>query len=369
MPPGNTPLATGLMSALSPSSSSADLGNMGLNFFEGGELFVTILESRNVQDGLIGRLDLVRYYESRNIEDARKSLTASTQIKEDRDSGVITINVTERNPALAANIARGYVEELNRVVAENSTSAARRERIFLEERVKDIKQQLDDSAQQLSQFSTKSGAIDVSSQTRSMIDEGLKLQGELIDGRSQLAALQQTYSEDNSKVRALEAHNAELQRELDKMGGMSPGSGDTTDTNKSPYPSVDQLPALGLTYFDLERKMRVDEALWETLTRQYEAAKVEEAAEIPTVQVLDVANIPGRKSAPSRRLIVELGALISLALACIAVFLSITWEGMNAEDEPKKLIKEAVSAALSSRHPFWGLPGLRWIHRRITGAA
>ena len=70
---------------------------------------------------------------------------------------------------------------------------------------------------------------------------------------------------------------------------------------------LSELPALGLTYYDLDRKMRVEEALWEALTKQYEAAKVEEAAEIPTVHVLDVANIPERKSAPSRRSIVATG--------------------------------------------------------------
>ena len=69
-----------------------------------------------------------------------------------------------------------------------------------------------------------------------------------------LAALRQTYSEDNFKVRALEAHNAELQRELDKMGGLPQGSGANADANKSPYPTADELPGLGLTYFDLERK-------------------------------------------------------------------------------------------------------------------
>ena len=82
-----------------------------------------------------------------------------------------------RNPVLAAKMARGYVEELNRVVTDSTTSSARRERIFLEERVKDVKQQLDDSAKQLSQFSTKSGAIDISSQTKSMVDEGLQIAG------------------------------------------------------------------------------------------------------------------------------------------------------------------------------------------------
>jgi len=219
MPPGDTSPYSSIMSLLSPNSAVSDLGSEALGLETRGDLFISILESRNVQDGLINRFDLAHYYQTRLTEDTRKSLADATKIEQDRKSGVITISVTAGNPVLAANMARGYVDELDRVVTDDSTSAARRERIFLEERVKDVKQQLDDSAKQLSQFSTKSGAIDISTQTKSMVDEGFRLQAELIDGRSQLAALRQTYSEDNLRVRALEAHNAELEQQLNKMGG------------------------------------------------------------------------------------------------------------------------------------------------------
>jgi hypothetical protein len=112
--------------------------------------------------------------------------------------------------------------------------------------------------------------------------------------------------------------------------------------------------------------MRVDEALWEALTRQYEAAKVEEAAEIPTVLVLDFANTPERKSAPSRRLIVELGAMLSFAVACVIVLMGMIWEGMDPEGETKRLITDAGGAVLDSRRWYWKLPGMSWIHRRLT---
>ncbi len=369
MPPGNSSPYPSITSLLSPGGGAAsELGSEALGLYDPGDLFVSILKSRNVQDGLINRFGLVGYYKTRSIEDARKSLGAATKIDEDRRSGVITINVTDKNPDFAANMAQGYAEELNRVVAGNTTSTARRERIFLEERVKDIKKQLDDSAKQLSQFSTKSGAIDMPSQTKSMVDEGLRLQAELIDGRSQLAALLQTYSEDNSRVKALEAHNAELQKEIDKMGGVPQGPGTGPGADKSPYPTAGELPALGLTYYDLERKMQVDEALWEALTRQYEAAKVDEAAEIPTVQILDVANIPNRKSAPNRRLIVEIGAMLSLVVGCIVVMSGMIWEGMDANDEPKRLITDIVKGAMNPRRRIWALPGMSWLHRHLTGS-
>ena len=368
MPSGGGSPRSSLLSALSSSSAAAYLGGE-VSGYPNPKLFITILESRNVEDGLIGRLDLIRHYGAGNIEEARRSLEDATKFKEDEDTGVITVTVTAENPVFAANVARDYVDELNRVVSDNTTSAARRERIFLEGRVKDTKQQLDESAKELSQFSAKSGTIDVSSQAKSMVDEGLKLQAELIDGRSILAALRQTYSEDNVRVRAQEAHNAELQRQLEEMRGSMQGSNATVNADKPTYPTAEELPKLGLTYYDLERKLTVEESLWEALTKEYESARVEEAAETPSVQVLDPANVPEGKSSPVRRRIVEFGALMSLVLACVVVFLGMVWEGVTPEDELKKLITSVFGATFDSQRWYWRLPGLSWLHKFIARSA
>jgi uncharacterized protein involved in exopolysaccharide biosynthesis len=370
MPPGGSSTYASIMSVLSPESAADELGSEAFGLESRGDLFIAVMKSRNVEDALINRLDLARYYGASTIADARLALEGSTKIEVDRKSGIITVSATASNPVLASNIAQGYVEELNRVMTDDSTSAARRERIFLEGRVKDVKEKLDESAKELSQFSTKSGAIDVPSQTKSIVDQGLRLQAQLSDGRSELAALRQTLSESNVKVRSLEAHNAELQQELDKMGGMPQGSGSgaNEDTSKSPYPTADELPTLGLTYYNLEREMRVEETLWEALTKQYEVAKVEEAEELPTVRVLDTAEIPARKTGPVRRLIVELGALFSLVVALIAVFAGMIWEAMDPQNEPKRTLTKVIDGAMDSQRWYWKLPGMGWIHRRSRGS-
>ena len=69
----------------------------------------------------------------------RAKLLENTEISEDRKSGIISIAVTDRDPKRAAGIAQAYVEELNQLVAELSTSAAHRERVFLEERLRSVK--------------------------------------------------------------------------------------------------------------------------------------------------------------------------------------------------------------------------------------
>ena len=349
MPPDNASPYSNLLGMLSGSSAAASLGSEALGLGDQSDLFIGILGSRAVEDSLIARFDLRTYYGVHLIGEARKSLVADTHVAKDRKSGLISIGVTAKSPVLAHNLAQGYVEELDRVLTEDSTSSARRERIFLEGRLKEVKQDLDNASQALSQFSTKSGAIDPSSQAKSMVDAGLKLQAELIDGRSQLAALRQRYSEDNTRVRAVEASNAELQRQIDKMGGVPQGGNSTPEATNSIYPSADQLPALGLRYYDFERKVQVDQALWETLTKEYEVARVQEAKEVPTARVLDPANVPERKSGPSRRLFLMIGAILSLAAACLAVLTLTAWEQMDPQEEPKKLIMEIIGGVASFR--------------------
>jgi uncharacterized protein involved in exopolysaccharide biosynthesis len=344
MPPDSSSAYSDVMGLLSSSSGASSLSSEFLGLNTPGDLYVNILGSRNVQDGLIARFDLVHRYKVRFPDYARKVLASQTKVDQDRQSGVISISVSSDDPSLAAELARGYVEELNRVVTDNSTSAARRERVFLEERVKEVKQDLDDSAKALSQFSTKTNAIDVSSQAKSMVDAEAKLEGELMEGRSQLAALRQTYSEDNNLVKAAEARNAELQREINSTGGTPDRNGSAAPAGGSVYPTVGELPALGLTYYDLERKVTVDEALWEALTKEYETAKFEEAREIPTLHVLDAAEVPRLKSGPNRKLMILIGALIFFVLACLLVLVLDYWEKMDPEAEPKKLLMEMAAS-------------------------
>jgi len=68
------------------------------------------------------------------------------------------------------------------------------------------------------------------------------------------------------------------------------------------------------------REARTQEMLFELLTREYEITKIEEAKSMPTVQVLDKAIVPEKKSAPRRRRIVMLSGITALLAAVFAVF-------------------------------------------------
>jgi len=112
--------------------------------------------------------------------------------------------------------------------------------------------------------------------------------------------------------------------------------------------------------------MHVEEVLWEALTKQYEAARVQEAKDIPTVRVLDAANVPQRKSAPARSSIVMAGMLLSLAVALMAVFTTSVWGEMDGRDERKIFVVELTGAMRSGLGRFCSLPGVSWVHARSS---
>ena len=346
MPPNSSSgsaLISDLAGGANLSDSAASAGSLLLGLQTPGAEFVGILQSRTMKESLVKRFDLQKYYKAKLIEDACKDLDGDTHIIENQKNGQISITVRAKSPVLAANIAQAYVEELDRLVALDSTSSARRERIFLEGRIKEIQQDLDVSSKLLSKFAAKNNTLDLANQGRAMIESSMKLQAELAVASSQLAALQQEYSPDNIRVRAANARIDELEKQLKMINGQSEKAGSKTDEVKSTLPSIGDLPSLGVTYEELARRVTVGEAVWQALTKQLEMAKVQEAKEIPVVHVLDPPNIPGRRTSPLRTVIVISGFILSLLIAFVVLNLVSLWESLDTDDERKKLVLDAIS--------------------------
>jgi capsule polysaccharide export protein KpsE/RkpR len=172
-----------------------------------------------------------------------------------------------------------------------------------------------------------------------MVQSAAQLQGELIASQSELSGLEQIYSPNNVRVRSGRAKIAELQRQLNNVAGV-PGKNGSAD-GETLYPSIRELPLLGVKYFDLYRKVKVQENVFEALTKQYEVAKVQEAKEIPTVRVLDAANVPERKSFPPRTLIALLGGLLAFLGAGLWHLWAAFWSELNPAD-PRRAFAHAI---------------------------
>lgn len=371
MPPdGQAGTGMAVLSALA--GRSGGLGGVAgdiLGVKNSGALFVGILGSRTVQDRLIAEFDLRRIYGQSKMEDARQVLTTQTHISEDRKSGIISITVTDHEARRAAAMAESYVNALNLLVEQVSTSSARRERIFLEERLQTVKQDLDRAARKFSEFASKNTAIDIPAQSKAMVEAAATLQGQMIAAESELHGLETMYTEQNVRVRSLRARVAELRAQLGKLGGDGSSYGGSAG-DSSLYPAIRQLPLLGVTYADLYRQTKIQETVYELLTQQYELAKVQEAKEVPSVKVLDAAVVPTKKSFPPRQLFVEGGTLLFFFGACAWILAKEKWNGIDSQD-PRKVFAQEVAGTLHGELLRAAAAGamLRLGFRRISSSA
>jgi capsule polysaccharide export protein KpsE/RkpR len=337
----------GLASLMAMTRSSDGLGALAgdlLGMKTSGALFMGILSSRTVEDRIINQFDLRGIYRVSRIDQARKMLEANTFMTEDRKSGILSVTVTDGDPRRAAAIGQAYVDELDRLVVELNTSTAHRERIFLEERLKTIKQDLDAAARDFSEFASKNAAIDIKEQGKATMEAAAVLEGQLIAAQSEREGLRQIYSDENVRVRAVGARIAELQKRLDQIGG---GASSSALTGKAEdgtnYPSLRKLPLLGVTYADLYRRTKVEETLYDVLTQQYEFAKVQEAKETPSVRVLDPPNVPEKKSYPPRLLIMIAGAGLSFVFGVVWLLGSEVWREADSQDPAKAFLQEVYA--------------------------
>ncbi|MBZ5504305.1 MAG: lipopolysaccharide biosynthesis protein [Acidobacteriia bacterium] len=339
MPPdsGNSGLAS-IVPALSKSPGLIGMAGDLMGMKSNSAVFAKVLESRTVEDHLIERFDLRKKYGTDYWEDTRKKLASRTVVAEDKKSGIISISVRDRDGELARELANAYVEELGLVMTKVSTSAARRERLFIEQRLAEENKSLQDAEQQFSQFASSNMALNVPEQTRVMVEASARLQGELIATRAQLEGLKQTYTEENIRVKSVQAHVNELERELAKLNS---GRVSSVQDPTSPYPSVKNLPLLGVKWADLFRNSKIRETVVELLTQQYEMARIQEAKEIPSVKVLDPASTPEKKT-PSWFFILLGGTLAGTALACLGYFLKNWWERWDQDDPRRMLITQVL---------------------------
>jgi len=341
MPPDQQAVSgTSMLSALAGGGGMLSGGSL-LSEKTSGQISISILGSHTAQDDIINRFDLMRVYGCRSRDAARNILTQQTFIEEDKKTGIVRIAVTGPDRYRARDIAEAYVEELDKLLNAENTSSAHLERIFLEQRLTTLKTNLDIAANKLSQFSSRNATLNPQSQGTSLLDAATRLQSELNTAQGELSGLRAQYSTDNVRVRSVQARIDELQSQLRKMGGVGEKVDGTELKGDQWFPSIRELPILGAAYSDLYRQLITQEGIYDTLSKQYELAKVQEAKEIPTIKVLDHPEVPERKIGPHRSTFGIVGALLAGCAGFLWIVGRTLWE-IAGDRNPLKRFKLSV---------------------------
>jgi len=282
------------------------------------DVFVAMLKSRIMADDVIKQFDLMRLYEAKTMDDARKALEDDTTIKVSKEK-VIMIVVEAKDPKLAADMANYYVSNLDRLNRTLNVSKASQNRAFIERRLAETQVNLVKAEEALKEFQTRNKTVAVEAQSKAMIEAAALIQGQITAQEVQLEVMSGYLSPDNPELSRLRTSLAELKKQLYLLESGKSGKGMLPGDRL--HPAMITVPALALEYGRLMRELKVQETLYTLLTSQYEQAKLAEARDTPTVQVLDPAVPAEKKSKPSIRLNVMIAGVLGLFLGIFLAFL------------------------------------------------
>lgn len=340
LPPSPQPEALfGLMGA----SITSNLGGLsGLTGMLPGattisDLFAVILESGTITGKIIQKYNLKKIFKTKTTHDASKMLKGITEIRVSPE-GIISVSVTWHDKILAANIANSFAEELDKFNTETAMTAGKRYRIFIEQRLEETADDLTKAEEALRNFQEKHRTIALDVEIQSAVGTIAELKSQIILLEVKKGALSSSSQFNNPYLIDINKELRELKKQLSKIE-----FGDKK-TNKSGFGAgfsvpFAKLPELFLEYVRLLRATKVQEAIYELLTQQYEQAKIMEVKDTPTVQVLDRASPPEKKTSPKRSRIVIMAAIFSLFLGVSATFFLEWFEHLKTRpDEYAKIV-------------------------------
>jgi len=342
LPPGSQQ-PTGSAAALAALGSLGGLTG-GLGVKTPDELYVALLKSDSVLRGLDEHFNLRQRYGVETFETLRRTLPNVVRVSSDKKSGVILVEVDDKDPKFAAELANAHVAEVTKVLGRLAVSEAQLRRVFFEQQMKDTKENLIKAELDMQHVQEKSGVIVLDKQAEALIGGAAQLRAQIAEREVQLKVMRTGATEQNPDVLRLTSELRALRAELARMESTQGGNpGSAVDL------PVGRIPQAAIDYVRARRELKLQETLLESMLRQFEIAKLDEAKEGPVLQQVDVALPPDYKSKPSRALIVLGATLAALLLSSLWVIVRRYAALARAQDPDRAAAWQALRGAWARR--------------------
>jgi tyrosine-protein kinase Etk/Wzc len=262
--------------------------------------YIAFMKSVTVQDALIERFKLVEKYEAKLKTDARMALTSSVRIASGKD-GLISVEVDDKDPKFAADLANAHVEELRNLLGRLAVTEAQQRRMFFEKQLAQTKDNLAKADLALKSSGINSSVL--KSSPASAVEAVARLKAGISLQEVKLGTMRNYLTESSPDFKLALSELASLKSQLTKAEKEEPASQGTSD------------------YVARYREFKYQETMFELFAKQFELAKVDESREGAVIQVLDIAQPPERKAKPKKAMIAIIAALASGFAFLLFVFI------------------------------------------------
>jgi len=314
------------------------IGNFGANLpFDIGagsspemNMYYTIIYSRTNLQSIIDKFDLYKVYElSPEVKDYKKKaieILSGNISANETDFSAYELTVRTNSPQLSADIANYIIKLLNEKLIELRTQKSKNNRIFLGERVEEIRQNLRNAEDSLMIFQEKSGILEPEEQFKGIVTAFTTLETELITKQIEKSIFEKLRGSNSPQVETSIVEINEYKKRLQEIKKYGNPEGLIL--------SIESLPQNAMDYYRLFREVEINSKILEFVLPLYEQAKIEEKKDIPTLQVIDIAIPPAKKSYPPRTIIT---LVITFGVFITTFFFILIRENQNWQQSEKFL--------------------------------
>ena len=260
------------------------------------DVFIAVLDSQRIREEIVNKFDLKKAYKRKFMQDAIKDLKKHTKFRL-TDAGTIDMQVEDTNPKRASDMLLAYIDMLDRFNREIRTTKGRRTRMFVEQRLNETKVELAKAEQALVDYQASHKAAIITPELSTAAEGAARIYAQRTALQVRLGIVRGYSREGSQEEQQIHDQLTQLDQQLRS------------------------LPETGLELARLLREVKKDEQIYVLLTAQFEDARIDEARDVVTVDVLDAPKPPERKSRPHRLLLISVGFLLSLGIGlAYAVF-------------------------------------------------
>jgi tyrosine-protein kinase Etk/Wzc len=312
LPPGqNSSMSSALLSQVGGAGGLAAAAGASLGIKNPADMYVSLIKSRTVEDAVIQRFGLMARYHEKKQSGARAQLEAHSKVVLGAKDGLITLSVTDRDPKQAAIIANGYIDEYRKFSANLAITEASQRRLFFQQQLLEANESLAAAEDALKHTEQSTGVLEVDSQARSLIESAAELRAQVVAKEVQLQGMRAYATEDNPELMMGKQELVALQEQLAKLAGTDKNSSDDVIVPKG------NIPEAGMQYLRKLRDVKYYETISELMAKQFELAKLDEARQGASLQVVDAAVPPDSKSFPKPTITVLVAILLGFFLASV----------------------------------------------------
>ncbi len=272
------------------------------------DIYASMLESETILMRTIDSLDLMTAFKVRTRHAALGILRDRMSVKVEMD-GIVAVEVEDRNPELAAQIANRLVISLDQLKKEMRSQKGRDFSQFLQRRLNETDSSLRRAADELRQFQQTHGAIALDVQSEALIKTLAEERAKLTATEIDLEVLRKQLYPEHPDILRKQLLVSELRNSLRRyeIGATTPRD---SILSAMDVPLM-RVPDLTLQLAVLTRNVKIYEMTYELLSQQFEMAQLQERRDTPTISVLDVARPPVQPVWPKKKWIVLTAAVLT----------------------------------------------------------